>query len=1500
MKHAGYGRWFRAFVALVFLASTAIPAFVWMDGMKAYALSPEVEKVIGDANKNLSAKFSFDQQGNKWQFNKNGAAALAANIAKQQGTNDVDGVAGALSQLTAQQVGGGGKKDTSLYSVDLPVKAREGITYYDNVNKLSFKMVPDFGARDGKLVQDRIVYPFGDGAQVVYTAKSNGMKEDIVLNNYTADTLRYSYNLELPETLAAKLLEDGSIGIYSASPALFGNISFSNESDKARVMEARKTGTKDHLVFSIPAPFIKDQTGNAGHTKYLLNGNRVTVVADQLGNLKYPLTVDPSVLVSSTSHFGESNNEGNSEIGTDQINRSGLTGATISAWGTQTAVPASGSGSCGGYAQAYGVYNGYLYAVCNNTTAYARLNTNGTINGTWQTGTVPPSNTAGRAGFIYNGYMYITGGADLGSNGIANTYYAKLNSNGTMGSWIPGTNLGTARHSHQATAYNGYAYVTAGNTALASYTGSIEKAAINANGSLGAWSSVGNSTLSPTRGEHIMRIYNGFMYATNGTPTSGNRETVQFAPVNSDGTIGAWIATTVIPGSGVNATYRSSSVIHNGYWYMVGGCDGSCSTGAGSGQRKVMAAPVYASGHVGDWQQLTTLAVDSANGQFGVYNNYLFIATSANNVYSAAIDTPGVITGFTTETDEIVAGEGRSGAATVAYNGYLYVIGGYYYSGGLVTNNDTVFKAQVNSDGSTGAWTPTTSFTTARGALAAVAYDGYMYIIGGWKTGTATSACHNSGSASSACSDVQRAQINLTDGTLGTWTLAGTGTTSSYISAGPRWHLGAFAYNGYLYAVAGDNEINNANGSLSYAPIGAGGVLGIWQTSATPVSGSGEDGHSRFGIAVNNNKVYLVGGRTNSPGTFFTTGVLVGTIDPGGDITSWTSTSSITTARNGAQATVYNGYIYMSGGTNNSGPSGDFNDIQYARINSGGTLESWQTLQSTFTTNRGYHGMVAYNGFLYILGGCGNWNIATGANTCTQAANFYRDVQYARINNGGNGATGSWAEGATAPGGLYEKHAAGGYATYGGYIYALKGCTASTDSELICAGTGMSSDMHFAKVNADGTHGSWSTLSTVGTPPTDRVGLAAVAYNGYLYAVGGCTATSNTGGGYRCTTFSKDIHMAQINSSTGNVGTWTSTTGFDASVGRYGHTAVAYNGYMYVAGGCTATATGACTTFEDTVRVAAIDNSNGTIGAWSSAGSAFTTGRLYHQSVAYNGYLYIVSGCTAMTQTRCTTFASDVRSIALNSSNGSFSGSWQNVNMLDVARTNFGAVAYNGYIYIAGGCTSFSAATDQCNAYVNNVKRAPLLSNGTVGRWEKIPTDMAEGTMSQGLVVASGYLVTMFGVSATHSYYTKVRTSPINVQARIGKYSKIVSTDPTTDISGVYYNGTLPYGSSVTYRVAPSSGVFGSTSPAALGSGSEPTPLCGMGTIYYVQLMAVIDDSTTGIYPDVDSVQGNVTDMTVYYRLNATPKPNERMVGGKWFWNETQRPLDTCKQPNAS
>ena len=116
-------------------------------------------------------------------------------------------------------------------------------------------MIPQFSTLTGKQVAGHIVYPIGAGGpKAVYTVKGNGVQEDIVYAQAPKGTIKLSYKLKIPDSLQARMMSGDNLGIYSASPYLYGNISYGSATDEQTVQKARQKATKDNLVFVIPAP----------------------------------------------------------------------------------------------------------------------------------------------------------------------------------------------------------------------------------------------------------------------------------------------------------------------------------------------------------------------------------------------------------------------------------------------------------------------------------------------------------------------------------------------------------------------------------------------------------------------------------------------------------------------------------------------------------------------------------------------------------------------------------------------------------------------------------------------------------------------------------------------------------------------------------------------------------------------------------------------------------------------------------------------------------------------------------------------------------------------------------------------------------------------------------------------------------------------------------------------------------------------------------------------
>ena len=71
--------------------------------------------------------------------------------------------------------------------------------------------------------------------------------------------------------------------------------------------------------------------------------------------------------------------------------------------------------------------------------------------------------------------------------------------------------------------------------------------------------------------------------------------------------------------------------------------------------------------------------------------------------------------------------------------------------------------------------------------------------------------------------------------------------------------------------------------------------------------------------------------------------------------------------------------------------------------------------------------------------------------------------------------------------------------TYDGYIYELGGTTGT-------AGSGVQSTVYYARINANGTVGSWTSTTAL---PQALYKATSVVYNGYIYELGGNNGTSN-------------------------------------------------------------------------------------------------------------------------------------------------------------------------------------------------------------------------------------------------------------------------------------------------------------------------------------------------------------------------------------------------------
>lgn len=1415
------------FAAVLLLAGAFLPIVQDLWQHNRYQLSAEALQLVGETDQTLLKQLTYDPQTATYQFNQAAVQAYnpTAALRNQVGTASGQG------------------SDKSLYALDVPTDMSKGVTYTDTNSQLAFSLVPQFGAMSGRAEQGHLVFPLAGNAQAIYTLKNNGLKEDIVVEKATSDTMTFSYKLQLPKTLAVKVIPDsgGAIGIYGPDPSLLGNVSYGSDKDQRLIEKARENAAKTNLIFGLPAPVIKDVQGHSiGSAHFDLHGTTLTVVAERLGVEAGPFTIDPSVVVTSAGDFATGNNEGMINFATGgQVTRDGLTGGSVSGGWSPTA-----SFTNARYSPATVAYNGYMYLLGGNGSPsyndvqYAPINSNGTL-GAWHythnsidDGTTFVSGFSGvrygATAVAYSGYLYLLGGN--GSTYFNDVQYAPLNSNGTVGTWQSTSSFIGARDFHGAAVYNGYMYIMGGYNGTATYFNDVQFAPINADGTLGAWHYTHNSTDDGTTfvsGFTDARYglgavaYGGYLYILGGRGASYLND-VQYAPINADGTVGSWTYAT----SFANGRYTPGVTVYNGYLYVAGGKNGS------TRYNDTQYAPIYANGTLGAWQTSASFSVARYKNTLVAYGNYLYMmggtddTTTYNTTQYAKMDPTGMNAPFTT-TGATALPAARNNASSVAYNGYLYVLGGNNTGTTFSSPYNSVAYAPIASDGTIGSWTTSSNtFVSGIGLTNgdATVYNGYLYYIGGYSGG--------------ATNGVQYAAVN-SNGSIGSWA----STTSLGVA---KFGLRVWAYNGYMYEAGGSHSTSdtacnattsNYCSTINYAAISSAGTLGSWSsTTGLP------DARANELIATSGSYVYMTGGDGGTNLSY----VYYAQMNSDGTLGSWTHDTS-TTYRDHAMMSVSNGYLYAWG--DNTGA--DRTTGNYARLETDGTIAtdsgcgaSWCTMSGLLTTAGSRVGTI-YGGFLYAYGGNDGTNAITSG-------------EFSPINNGGNGGDGAWTS-TTGLSGVYTPGCIAYSRSFAanGYLYTVGGLAASDCST---AGTSSFATVAYAPLGRDGTVGSWTATSSLNTA---RYHFALAVYGGYVYVIGGQQNGS---------TILSSVEYAPINSN-GTLGSWTTTTSLGAVA--YDQGGGAYNGYVYSFGGIT---TGS--TYLTTVSYASV-KSDGSLNSWNTT-TGLPSARALSGATTYNGYAYIVGG------TDGTNALGDVLYAKLNSDGTITSGSWNNTSALPAARQGVEAVVQNGYLYAVAGFNSSGAVTKTAVAAIN--------ANGSLGQFAQTANAISTSPSYTAAAVYDGYAYIVGGYAGS-SYLGSVQYTPINSISRMGRYSKVIDLGSAYNVISLTYNGVLPGGNAaISYRAADASGVFSSYGSSTAIAGAIGCIGAATNTRYLL-VMVEVDDSygqgTGGSFPDSAGTNANLTDLTVNYNPSH-PAPNIRLRTGQTLQQGNLSPLDTC------
>jgi len=304
----------------------------------------------------------------------------------------------------------------------------------------------------------------------------------------------------------------------------------------------------------------------------------------------------------------------------------------------------------------------------------------------------------------------------------------------------------------------------------------------------------------------------------------------------------------------------------------------------------------------------------------------------------------------------------------------------------------------------------------------------------------------------------------------------------------------------------------------------------------------------------------------------------------------------------------------------------------------------------------------------------------------------------------------------------------------GGSFYA--GSCVASDSTIYCIGGTNTDQVWYAPLDSAAV-GQWKQAAPYGEGGANHA-LSCGIDGGYIYCVGGVNqqgATDDVTG---------DAWFAPLASS--GVGAWRATSNYDAPV--WGHSCVAWNGYMYCVGGLERTYPSSrgdsnahpepFDTPTGSVRYAPVSSAG--VGPWQ-ATSNYGTPIWGHSCVVANGYIYCVGGSTGDAST------SDVRYAQIQSHGGL--SSW-------VSTTSYGGGAVEGLscaavgqqIYCVGGATP-------------EMWSAPLSPFG-VGAWAR-QQDYPAGSWNPGCVSDTSAIYCVGG----NANRTSGETSPaaVNVYA---------------------------------------------------------------------------------------------------------------------------------------
>ena len=296
---------------------------------------------------------------------------------------------------------------------------------------------------------------------------------------------------------------------------------------------------------------------------------------------------------------------------------------------------------------------------------------------------------------VHNNFIYMIAGVD-GRQFLRSTEYAPILGDGSIGEWTMGSSLVMDRGFTEAVVHNDYIYVVGGGNGPngKNLLRSVERARINADGSLGQWRLETNQTILPRRCTKLALI-NNYLYSFGGFGGT-LLDSVEYAKITDDGSVGAWQMATdpmTLP------RYVNTVKAVDGVAYVIGGHDQQ----KGVGITDVEWNKPQPDGDMRFWQKGNSLKIGRYGLSSAKHENTLYAIGGLTGLeYLASIEKSKILpTGEVSIWEETTPmSTPRATFSTAVNRNFIYIIGG--------TNRDGYLKsveyAEFNDEGDIGFW----------------------------------------------------------------------------------------------------------------------------------------------------------------------------------------------------------------------------------------------------------------------------------------------------------------------------------------------------------------------------------------------------------------------------------------------------------------------------------------------------------------------------------------------------------------------------------------------------------------------------------------------------------------------------------------------------------------------------------------------------------------------------------------------------------------------------